>query len=207
MNNIIDQTTMTGDAVFGTTLEVADGKLKIRSQGITSNELAANAVKTIAIEDANVTQAKLGSNVVGTGSSTKVKRTTDQFINDSTETKLSFNTLEFGNSGNEFNLSTSTYTVPVTGVYLINVEIGFANNGTAIAERYVQLYVNGASSKRLYQLNPLTFSAIDYSLGNGSLLAYLSAGTNLEIYGYLNTNGGQAKISLAEFSAILLAKL
>jgi hypothetical protein len=66
MNNIIDQTTMTGDAILGTTLEVADGKLKIRSQGITSNELAANAVKTIAIEDNAVTTAKIPDSNVTT---------------------------------------------------------------------------------------------------------------------------------------------
>jgi len=44
MNNIIDETTMTDDAIIGTTLEVAAGKLKIRSQGITSNELGAGSV-------------------------------------------------------------------------------------------------------------------------------------------------------------------
>jgi hypothetical protein len=59
MNNIIDQTTMTGDAILGTTLEVADGKLKIRSQGITSNELAADAVTTTKIADSNVTTTKI----------------------------------------------------------------------------------------------------------------------------------------------------
>jgi microcystin-dependent protein len=64
MNNIIDQTTMTGDAVIGTTLEVANGQLKIRPQGVTSNELAENAVKTIAIEDGAVTSAKLNSSVI-----------------------------------------------------------------------------------------------------------------------------------------------
>jgi microcystin-dependent protein len=67
MNNIIDQTTMTGDAILGTTLEVADGKLKIRSQGITSNELASNAVKTIAIEDGAVTQAKAANMLIPAG--------------------------------------------------------------------------------------------------------------------------------------------
>jgi len=64
MNNIIDQTTFTDDAVFDTTLFVASGKLKVNAQGITSNELAANAVKTIAIEDGAVTQEKLNSSVI-----------------------------------------------------------------------------------------------------------------------------------------------
>ena len=44
MNDIIDQTTFTNDAVFDTTLAVASGKLKVNAQGITSNELASNAV-------------------------------------------------------------------------------------------------------------------------------------------------------------------
>jgi microcystin-dependent protein len=67
MNNIIDQTTFTDDAVFDTTLFVASGKLKVNAQGITSNELAANAVKTIAIEDGAVTQAKAFNMLVPTG--------------------------------------------------------------------------------------------------------------------------------------------
>jgi hypothetical protein len=67
MNNIIDQTTMTTDAIFGTTLEVVlpSGQLKVRTQGITSSELAANSVKTISIEDANVTPAKLSNSDFG----------------------------------------------------------------------------------------------------------------------------------------------
>ncbi len=42
LNNIIDQTTITGDAILGTTLEVVSGQLKVRAQGITSTELSAN---------------------------------------------------------------------------------------------------------------------------------------------------------------------
>ena len=69
MNDIIDQTTFTNDAVFDTTLAVASGKLKVNSQGITSNELSDNAVTTSKISDlavitskiadANVTTAKI----------------------------------------------------------------------------------------------------------------------------------------------------
>jgi hypothetical protein len=61
MNNIIDQTTMTSSAIIGTTLEVASGQLKVRSQGITSNEMAANSVVTAAITDSNVTTAKIAA--------------------------------------------------------------------------------------------------------------------------------------------------
>lgn len=65
MNNIIDETTFTGTAVFNSTLEVSSGKLKVGVQGITSNELASNAVKTVAIEDGAVTPAKLANSDFG----------------------------------------------------------------------------------------------------------------------------------------------
>jgi hypothetical protein len=61
MNNIIDQTTITTDAIIGTTLDVASGKLKIRSSGITSNEMGSSSVTTSAIADGSVTPAKLAT--------------------------------------------------------------------------------------------------------------------------------------------------
>ena len=67
MNNIIDQTTMTGDAIIGTTLEVATGKLKIRAAGITSNEMGSNSVTTNAITDLNITTGKIADLAVTTG--------------------------------------------------------------------------------------------------------------------------------------------
>ena len=67
MNNIIDQTTITTDAIIGTTLDVAAGQLKIRSSGITSNEMGANSVTTNAITDLNVTTGKVADLAVTTG--------------------------------------------------------------------------------------------------------------------------------------------
>ena len=67
MNNIIDQTTFTNDAVFDTTLAVASGKLKVNAQGITSNEMASDSVITLAIKDGAVTQAKTSNFLVPTG--------------------------------------------------------------------------------------------------------------------------------------------
>ena len=61
MNNIIDQTTITGDAILGTTLEVVSGKLKVRAQNITSNELATDAVTSTKIVNGAVTPSKLST--------------------------------------------------------------------------------------------------------------------------------------------------
>lgn len=61
MNNIIDQTTMTPSAIIGTTLEVASGQLKVRAQGITSNEMGTSSVTTDAIANNAVTPAKFSA--------------------------------------------------------------------------------------------------------------------------------------------------
>lgn len=61
MNNIIDQTTITSDAIIGTTLEVASGKLKVRSAGITSNELATGSVTSSAILDGTIVNADINA--------------------------------------------------------------------------------------------------------------------------------------------------
>jgi hypothetical protein len=62
LNNIIDETTFTGDAIQGTTLQVVSpGKLAVSAGGITSNELASGAVTTNAIADGAVTPAKLST--------------------------------------------------------------------------------------------------------------------------------------------------
>jgi hypothetical protein len=67
MNNIIDETTFTGDAIQGTTLQVVSpGKLAVSAGGITSNELASNSVVTAKIADSNVTTAKIADSNVTT---------------------------------------------------------------------------------------------------------------------------------------------
>jgi hypothetical protein len=67
LNNIIDETTFTGDAIQGTTLQiVSPGKLAVSAGGITSNELASNSVVTAKILDSNVTTAKIADSNVTT---------------------------------------------------------------------------------------------------------------------------------------------
>jgi len=63
MNNIIDQSSFTSGAIFGDTLELISGQLKVRALGITSSELGANAVTTAKITNNNVTSPKLETNI------------------------------------------------------------------------------------------------------------------------------------------------
>ena len=74
MNNIIDQTTMTSDAVFtGGTIEVVSGKLRVAAGKITSNELASNSVNTDEIVNLAVTTAKLANSTSTTTGVTTAK--------------------------------------------------------------------------------------------------------------------------------------
>lgn len=64
MNNIIDETVMTSDAVLGGSggsggLDIASGKLSISANAINSSRLATNSVTTDAITNLNVTTAKI----------------------------------------------------------------------------------------------------------------------------------------------------
>lgn len=64
MNNIIDETVMTADAVLGGSggsggLDISSGKLSISANAINSSRLASSSVTTNAITDANVTEEKL----------------------------------------------------------------------------------------------------------------------------------------------------
>lgn len=67
MNNIIDQTLFTSDALSGSTLALVAGKIKVATSGITSNEMAVNAVTANAIADGAVTQAKTSNMLVPAG--------------------------------------------------------------------------------------------------------------------------------------------
>jgi hypothetical protein len=61
MNNIIDQTLFTSDALSGGTLALVAGKIKVATSGITSNEMAVNAVTTNTIADSAITNAKISA--------------------------------------------------------------------------------------------------------------------------------------------------
>jgi len=67
MNNIIDQTLFTSDALSGSTLALVAGKMKVATSGITSNEMGVNAVTTNAIADGAVTQAKASNMLIPAG--------------------------------------------------------------------------------------------------------------------------------------------
>ena len=76
MNNIIDETSFTEDALANSTLALTAGKMKVATSGITSNELAVDAVTTNSISASSVTTAKIADLNVTTGKITDSAVTT-----------------------------------------------------------------------------------------------------------------------------------
>jgi hypothetical protein len=182
MNNIIDQTTITTDAIIGTTLDVASGKLKIRSAGITSNELGASSVVTDAITDANVTQAKLAANVVGNGPVFRAYASTTTTVPTATFTKVNLVSETFDSNSN---FSSSRFTPSVAGYYMI---CGLVSYGTGTDGALAVIRKNGSDeSYGCPQVaGSIRSNVSDIVYLNGSsdyveLFAYHTAGANRTI--------------------------
>lgn len=160
LNNIIDDTTFTGEAISGSTLQiVSPGKLAVAAGGITSNELANNSVTTNAIVDANIitvkiadsnvttakianeniTQAKLAANVVGNGPVFRVYKNATQNISTATDTTVSFQVEEYDTNNN---FASSRFTPSVAGYYMLTASIGLTDEADELS---VAITKNGSA--------------------------------------------------------------
>jgi len=112
LNNIIDDTTFTSDAIQGTTLQVVSpGKLAVNAGGITSNELASGAV----------TQAKVASGVATTGPAFFAYLNTNQPCPNDGSTRVIQISVENFDTNSCFNTSNYRFTPNVAGYYQINL--------------------------------------------------------------------------------------
>ena len=166
MNDIIDQTTVTDDAILGNTLEVAGGKLKVRSQGITSNELASSCVTssnivdgTIVNSDVSPTAAIAGTKIASqfgtqgitaTGNlglyGSSLNYTAAALINTSgVETQI------FANANANGGLATITnHPLSLTTNNIERVRIGASGNvGIGTTNPLTKLHISGASGEIL----------------------------------------------------------
>jgi hypothetical protein len=178
MNNIIDDTTFTSDAIQGTTLQVVSpGKLAVSAGGITSNELASNAVVTAKIADSNVTTAKIADSNVTTAKIADSNVTTAKIFDANvTASKLSgaqtgtapiFGARAFG----AFNGTATSPITPIkagnitsitrtsTGNYTIVMTTAMPDaNYCVIANAYHNVGVVGAESVSVVITNSTTFT-------------------------------------------------
>jgi hypothetical protein len=189
MNNIIDETTFTGDAIQGTTLQVVSpGKLAVSAGGITSNEMAANSVVTAAITDsnvttakiadANVTQAKLSTNVVGNGPIFRASAsgTTTLFANVLGQIVLATENFDTNN-----NFSTSRFTPTIAGYYQVSAGVQLSAGGTdfqAAIYKFTSSTSSLAAASRGTQVSGTAYNSVC------SDIIYLNgAGDYIELYG------------------------
>jgi hypothetical protein len=197
LNNIIDDTTFTGDAIQGTTLQVVSpGKLAVSAGGITSNELASNAVvtakiadsnvTTAKIADSNVTQAKLGTNVVGNGPFIYATSSVATSVpTGATPTKITLGTVST-DTNNNFSTANSRFTPTVAGYYQIigsiNAALGLLN-ATVFIGKNGNVYIPGSA------VQGLTFES------TGSVILSCNGSTDfIELFAVHN-NGSTSSIT------------
>ena len=191
MNNIIDDTIMTSTAVSGSTLQVTpSGQLAVNTQGITSNELAA----------ASVTQAKIGTNVTGSGPAFRAYSSSQTSMPNGTFTKIALEVEVFDTNSN---FSSSRFTPTVAGYYLVSGCVAFTTIGTtgilsAIAK-------NGSTS------SPQTLGSGQTDgiavRSNVSDIIYLNGSTDyVELCGFHSKAGGSSTSGNEQtyFSACLI---
>jgi hypothetical protein len=145
MNNIIDETTFTSDAIQGTTLQVVSpGKLAVNAGGITSNELASSAV----------TQAKLGTNVVGNGPAFSAYPSTSQAVATASGIRVVLGSESFDTNSN---FASSRFTPSVAGYYFFHGVIGMTETDTE--DFWALVYKNGSPSAEGARVNGQSYSA------------------------------------------------
>jgi len=172
MNNIIDDTTFTSDAIQGTTLQVVSpGKLAVNAGGITSNELASSAV----------TQAKLGTNVAGNGPAFRAVSNTNTSVPGVTFTKVNLGSEIFDTNSN---FTSSRFTPTVAGYYLIAGGVAISSSATVVGLLSIIykngiLYSYGSGQVRAQALRSSITDIVDM---NGST-------DYIELYCYHETSG------------------
>ena len=122
-----------------------------------------STIGTDGLAAANVTQAKLGTNVAGNGPAFSAYLGTNQSLTAATFTKLQINTEEFDTNSN-YDTSTYRFTPTVAGYYQINVAVATNWTGTQFNNFYVAIYKNGSIYK----------GVATYSLANGAMEGSIS---------------------------------
>jgi hypothetical protein len=146
----------------------------------------AGAVNSTYLLDGSVTQAKLGTGVVGNGPAFYAYRATSvQSVSTTTFTKIQFNAESF-DTANCFDSTTNyRFTPNVAGYYQINATVN-ANYST-LKRLLFQLYKNGSAYNSLVDLDKGTAEASSFNSASGSTLVYMNGTTDfLEVYVYLN---------------------
>lgn len=106
-----------------------------------------------------------------------------QTINDNSATQIQLNSESY-DPNNNFDTSTYTYTVPVTGYYQVNARVFVYDAQVKIYTLRVYLKINGNDYTQSVQI-PASVSAGE----NGTIsdIIYLTAGNTITLYAFVDT--------------------
>jgi len=179
LNNIIDDTTFTSDAIQGTTLQVVSpGKLAVNAGGVTSNELASGAV----------TQAKLGANVVGNGPAFRAYISSAQSVPAGTlDTKITLSEDFDTNS----NFNNSRFTATIAGIYIFSGATGVSlKSGTTVLYNHSLIYKNGSR----FAAGSFAAAQPNDACSSVSCILSMNVGDYVELYCFTSSNGNGVDI-------------
>ena len=142
------------------------------------------AVTSAYLLDGSVTQAKLGTNVVGNGPAFSAYQSSGQTISNSTQTKVQCNIEEFDTNSNYDNATNYRFTPTVAGYYQVSGEVCYLINATTANLCDVSLWKNGSRVKQGTTFNTST-GAVQRPIV--SALIYFNGSTDyVEFYTFQN---------------------
>lgn len=177
-------------ATSGTTIVLASGAtagdlVEVISFYVSSvlNAIPATAgsVGTTYLANASVSQAKLGTNVAGTGPVFSAIRSSGNItLTASTWTKVTFNGTDF-DTNSVVNTSTGTITPTVAGYYQVCLSVYINYSASATVRMGLRLYKNGSAIKG----DSTTGASPFYGMFNLNTLVYCNGTTDyLEMYAF-----------------------
>ncbi len=180
-------------ATSGTTIVLASGAtagdlVEVISFYVSSvlNAIPATAgsVGTTYLANASVSQAKLGTNVAGTGPAFSAYQSTNQTVANNTWTKYQLQTEEFDTNSNFDSTTNYRFTPTIAGYYQLTGNVSFQNvNGEVLSG----IYKNGTAYKYGSDM-----SSSNFYMSQVNALVYLNGSTDyVELYVFQSTGASR----------------
>ena len=176
--------------VANSALELDGNKLRVKTGGIVLSMMSSNSVNTDRIVDNTVTQAKISTDVVGTGPAFKAYTTTSASIAQSVATKIDLNTVDFDTNSY---INNQKFSPLIAGYYFITASVSTtaAANGLAAL-----IYKTG-----VLETSGTTITG-DSTVSNCSAIVKLDIGDNVELW-CQHSSSGNRTISISKTSTFL----
>jgi len=183
-------TTVTATAVAGTTTLTLPAATDTLVGKATTDTLTNKTINASQLVDASITQAKLGTNVAGTGPTLSYYASTTTTLSQSVFTKIGLQTSVFDTTSGMF--ASSRFTPTVAGYYQINAAIAFGTSAVAQQDA-IAIYKNGSS----YQIGNYIPDTGNLGLrAVMSTIVYCNGSTDyIELYGIYNAGPATQAIS------------